>query len=551
MVIVHGGAAGDIGRILKNVTLAHLLRMNDRGQWAARRATMEVFDRNLEALLNGDVKKLAENEARDWLNRISIVPDATNPYIEELNRRLKRHFGGNLYSTGDSTGAAGGRGHVYFVNPDRREEFKGEYLRIARELKAEMAGRFPISADPTVYNIEVNDKGIQGGVLTEEELRQETDIIPSTKEEAEIAAKREKAKEDRAEIFNRLSYEDSLNKKLQQWYKDRKIGLKKNRTVEIEDAKLDDTYDPKKPITKREQKYRGRYRESIAKGEWFRILGFAGMGSRLGPTSKTNYPIFKIGMGKALKSDFEDIGLDFEVIKQKLLHGDYPVSQGENEGELIVDADFEGLDGEFKSWFKSEFPDYTDTWSNPIEVILLNARENRTFGEIKAANTLYTRVALGGPDGLAEIPLIAISSYNNEVVVNKEAREKDNYGLREKGLYISPGTSNIGFRYVPTEEDLREQDRLKPPEETARLRELRKQLLETRIENSKDREGEVYDPLSGDPFDALTTMGFLPTISSAILSGALGQYFEDHPNGKYAEISNTDNPLADMSDERG
>ncbi|RNI30580.1 UTP--glucose-1-phosphate uridylyltransferase [Rufibacter latericius] len=157
LVLMHGGMASNVGPILEMVTEKYLLR--GENEWEARQQTNQVFDNILEALKEGDIRKLAANTAHNFEKPIkTIIPWASTHFTEEIIRRAKKAFGENYLGFLMLGGMSGG-GMGMFVNPDQFEDYKHQVLEILRATKAELSDSLPFAMEPVVYNWSINNKG--------------------------------------------------------------------------------------------------------------------------------------------------------------------------------------------------------------------------------------------------------------------------------------------------------------------------------------------------------------------------------------------------------
>ena len=292
VVLVHCGATQDVGPVLQDVTVQYLLR--NRQAWEARLRSEQVGRdqiKNLTTKGDLDLRALGANEDEDWQNRIEIVPLADNDYIYTIVSRLKREFKDDLYGS-DSTGCRGGAGHIFIVNPERKQEFIKAFKRVARQVRAEMSDRFPIPVEPTVYDFNLNEKGLEANILMGKDV-----IVP----EIEIRAQGEEEEEEVVvvevpeEIQKAVDYSRASNEAKLKAYQSGQISLKGNRRyieelTGVERKKLDSVVSEsdRADVT-------GRGSEAIIKGEVAELTLAAGAGTRFGPTAKPAYPILPIG----------------------------------------------------------------------------------------------------------------------------------------------------------------------------------------------------------------------------------------------------------------
>ncbi|MBI1976907.1 MAG: UTP--glucose-1-phosphate uridylyltransferase [Candidatus Omnitrophica bacterium] len=291
LVVVHGGAAQNVGDVLRDVTLAYLLR--SAKEWDARLSTEQLYDKIAAAIRAGEIQRLAEYEEEDWGNRTTIAPLADNAYIETINRRLKEEMGDALWSVGDSTGARGGAGHVYLIDPDHRERFKEVYLKVARQVREEMKDGFPVDFDPVVYDVTINTTGTELSLLTSSEMNEEMPPAPAADQAAAAVSLRE-SQEAVDRMMDELMFDREGFAATQERYRLGEIGLERNRRLELEDVSSAeiDHFDPNQVLSVEEEEEVSR---SIDGGEWFRLGWWGGRSTRFGgDIARIAYPLFKI-----------------------------------------------------------------------------------------------------------------------------------------------------------------------------------------------------------------------------------------------------------------
>lgn len=163
LVLVHGGMAQNVGPILEMVTEKYLLR--GEREWAARRESSALFDRILEALRAGDIRKLGELTTRHFHGPLQdIIPWATNGYTEELIARTRLALGEDFWGFWMLGGMSGG-GMGFIVHPGRQAEAKERILGIMQEAKRRYQAALPFAMDPVVYDFSINENGIHADLM--------------------------------------------------------------------------------------------------------------------------------------------------------------------------------------------------------------------------------------------------------------------------------------------------------------------------------------------------------------------------------------------------
>ncbi len=157
LVIMHGGMAQNVGPILEMVTEKYLLRSEK--EWKAREDMREIFDNIVDALKEGDIKKLAANTQRNWDYPIkTIIPWASTRFTEIIIEKAKQRLG-NAYWGFLMMGGMSGGGMGIFVDPADYAKHRVTILEILKETKQELSASAAFAMEPVVYNFEINHKG--------------------------------------------------------------------------------------------------------------------------------------------------------------------------------------------------------------------------------------------------------------------------------------------------------------------------------------------------------------------------------------------------------
>ncbi len=164
LVIIHGGMAQNVGPILEMVTEKYLLR--GESEWRARHDMRGIFSGILEALKEGDIRKLAACTTRNWNEPLkTIIPWVTNRFTETIIARAAEKLGSDFWGFLMLGGMSGG-GMCMMVAPERRAAFRDEILEIMRAAKSELEDALPFAMDPVVYDFRINMAGSTGRLLT-------------------------------------------------------------------------------------------------------------------------------------------------------------------------------------------------------------------------------------------------------------------------------------------------------------------------------------------------------------------------------------------------
>jgi hypothetical protein len=149
LVLVHGGMAQNVGPILEMVTEKYLLR--SEAEWQGRHDALGILDGILEALRNGDIRKLGEVTTRNFRGPLqAIIPWATNFYTEELIRAAGEALGKDFWGFWMLGGMSGG-GMGFIVAPERKSEAQTALQKIMLETKRRLQNALPFAMDPVVF----------------------------------------------------------------------------------------------------------------------------------------------------------------------------------------------------------------------------------------------------------------------------------------------------------------------------------------------------------------------------------------------------------------
>ena len=167
LVLVHGGMAQNVGPILEMVTEKYLLRSDQ--EWEARKEAISILDGVVEALRNGDLKRVGEITTRNFEGPLQkIIPWSTNAFTDSLIRQSRTKFGDDFWGFWMLGGMAGG-GMGFIFSPKIKTEAQ-EWLQHAMvDTKRELESSLPFAMDPVVYDFKINDNGSWSKLLVETE----------------------------------------------------------------------------------------------------------------------------------------------------------------------------------------------------------------------------------------------------------------------------------------------------------------------------------------------------------------------------------------------
>jgi UDP-N-acetylglucosamine pyrophosphorylase len=171
LVLVHGGMAQNVGPILEMVTEHYLLR--GQAEWTGRREAMKIFDEVLEAISQGDIRRIGELTTRNFEGPLqTIIPWATNRFTDRLIEACRQKYGQDFWGFWMLGGMAGG-GMGFIFDPSVKSAAQDWLSTKMVEVKREMQHSLPFAMDPVVYDFEINDNGSRAT------LRKGTDAVMS------------------------------------------------------------------------------------------------------------------------------------------------------------------------------------------------------------------------------------------------------------------------------------------------------------------------------------------------------------------------------------
>jgi hypothetical protein len=164
LVLVHGGMAQNVGPILEMVTEKYLLR--GEKEWLGRRKALDLLDQVVEALSQGDIRRLGGLTMENFRGPIqTIIPWATTLYTEELIAAVEGEFGNDFWGFWMLGGMSGG-GMGFIFAPERKGEGQEALARIMRETKARLQDALPFAMEPVVYDFAINARGTYAELLS-------------------------------------------------------------------------------------------------------------------------------------------------------------------------------------------------------------------------------------------------------------------------------------------------------------------------------------------------------------------------------------------------
>ncbi|WZO97894.1 UTP--glucose-1-phosphate uridylyltransferase [Isosphaeraceae bacterium EP7] len=164
LVLVHGGMAQNVGPILNMVTEKYLLRSED--EWKARAEALDIFEQIVAAVRSADVKALGALTTRNWDGPLKkIIPWVSSQFTEAIIAEARAELGDDFWGFLMLGGMSGG-GMGFFVNPARRDDFRGRIAEIMRRTKARLDDALPFAMEPVVYDFRINPAGTSAELMS-------------------------------------------------------------------------------------------------------------------------------------------------------------------------------------------------------------------------------------------------------------------------------------------------------------------------------------------------------------------------------------------------
>jgi len=163
LVLVHGGMAQNVGPILEMVTEKYLLR--SQAEWLGRQEACRILDQVVEALQEGDVRRVGAVTTRNFFGPIqTIIPWASNLYTEKLIGRVRAEFGDRFWGFWMLGGMSGG-GMGFIFDPTVKPHAREYMQTVMSATKREMEAALPFAMEPVVYDFAINERGTWAELL--------------------------------------------------------------------------------------------------------------------------------------------------------------------------------------------------------------------------------------------------------------------------------------------------------------------------------------------------------------------------------------------------
>lgn len=181
LVLVHGGMAQNVGPILEMVTEHYLLR--SQREWAGRAEAMQILDEVVDAIEQGDVKRIGEVTTRNFEGPLqTIIPWATNRFTDVLIEECRNKYADKFWGFWMLGGMAGG-GMGFIFDPEIKPGAQDWLQKKMVEVKRSMETSLPFAMDPVVYDFKINDHGTIAQLRTGDEAimpdRYYAQVLPS------------------------------------------------------------------------------------------------------------------------------------------------------------------------------------------------------------------------------------------------------------------------------------------------------------------------------------------------------------------------------------
>jgi hypothetical protein len=506
LVLMHGGMASNVGPILEMVTEKYLLR-GDK-EWQARQQTNEIFDNILDAIKEGDIKKLAQNTARNWEYPIkTIIPWASTYFTEQIIAKAKKEFGDNYYGFLMLGGMSGG-GMGMFVDPEKYQDYKLRVLDILQTTKDELSDSLPFAMQPVVYNWSINNRGSWSAILhgnealmpesyyaihVSELVRKEPSSIPYIR---------------RAEIDYFTTYCEKNN-----------LAYPLLRTIISNLFKVSDPSSQGNRSTEDEKAAR------IKKENGFDYIQHEEIREQL---QKGQISLYHNRL--PIETIIEDVKTGDTAFYDELSSKTQAGEQAIKNGKVAVMSLAAGVGSR---WTKGAG---VIKALNPF-VILEGA--HRSFLEIHLAKTRKTAQIYR-----AEIPHLVATSYLTHKPIQKKLDQTQNWGYDGK-VYLSEGRS-IGQRYVPTERDLRFMWEDMPQEMLDENKQKVRDSVRASMISWAKSKGEGTDYTDNIAAQRFSPLGHWYEVSNLLRNGTLAKLLREQPQLQTIMLHNIDTLGADI-----
>lgn len=495
LIPVHGGMAQNVGPILEMVTEKYLLRSG--GEWAARQEALSLLDDILEALKEGDIRRLGKITTHNFRGPLqTIIPWATNFYTERLISDMEDRFGDQFWGFWMLGGMAGG-GMGFIVDPTVRSEAEKVLLESMTRWKERLQHALPFAMDPVVYEFRINETGTTAHLMEGDMARMPVPYY---------------------------------GKMLPEWVREDPRLLSDARKAELE------------LIT----------RVSHRVPEFGDLI--PGLFDSLLPQSPTS------GATQQLQDFLKEIGADplqQEEVRSKLQAGQLGLAQNRLPATTLIEDVEKDEITVLKAVTAKEAQSGMDALSRgEVAVVTLAAGtgsrwtqgagvvkglhpfcrigdRHRSFLELHLAKSRKTAEEAG-----CTIPHVFTTSYLTDGPIRNTLEDTDNYGYPGP-VYLSKGSA-VGVRMIPMLRDLvfawEELPQQLLDEQAQKMRES----LHTALMNWAESAGEGTDYTDNVPEQCLHPVGHWFEIPNLFRNGVLADMLEKQPQVKWLLLHNID-----------
>ncbi len=504
LVIMHGGMAQNVGPILEMVTEKYLLRAEK--EWKARGETRQIFDNILDALREGDIKKLAANTQKNWDNPIkTIIPWASTHFTEIIIQKAKERLGEDYWGFLMMGGMSGG-GMGIFVDPKNYTKHRDTILNILKETKAALSSALPFAMEPVVYNFKINHKGSFSYLKNGEDALMPSDyyrlLMPTEVHRAENLPDIRKSEFNLFAKSSKNQSKSLLETMVNHLFKVSKADLGSAKSVQDDIAariKSDNGFD----FIQHEQ-----LRKDLNKG-------------RIG-LSRNRLPA---------NTQIEDVSnedVDFlEKINTNAGIGREAIKAGKV-GVLTLAG------GVGSRWTKgagvikalNQFAEFDGRHRSFVEIHLNKTKKSSELFDVK-------------------IPHIIATSHLTQSSIEEELGLKNNFGFHGK-VYLSQGRS-IGQRFIPMERDLRFLWEEMPQETLDENKQKVQDAVRSALIGWAKGRGEGTDYVDNLAAQRFSPLGHWYEFSNMLRNGTLAKVLNDYPDLETLMLHNVDTLGANIS----
>ena len=504
LILVHGGMASNVGPILEMVTEKYLLRSSE--EWAGRSTALSLLDKVLDALKQGDIKRLGALTTENFRGPLqTIIPWATNHFTETLIERAEAEFGDDFWGFWMLGGMSGG-GMGFIVNPTRKAEALGRLQEIMLETKRELEHALPFAMDPVVYDFQINQHGTFGDLL-----EGENSILPPGYYQLSVAELL-RAKPETLSACERAELDQFAN------------ACRQDPRFTNSVQSLFDTLIPR---IEEDQSEQGSLKE---------LLKIHGFDSKQHEAIRRDLREGRIGLSQnrlPANTHIEDV-LPEEITDFSQTSPSQDLQQlGQSaleNGEVAVITLAAGVGSR---WTQGAGV------CKALHPFSKFSGRHRTFIETHLAKSRKRGHECG-----TSVPHIFTTSYLTNPPTQEFLNLQENYQYPGP-LYLSPGRS-VGQRMIPTERDLRFAWEEMPQQTLDKQQQKMRQSSRAALIGWARSSGEASDYTDNLPLQCLHPVGHFFEVPNLLLNGTLKSLLEERPQLKTLMLHNIDTLGADL-----